>query len=221
MPRKKKSEETVSKEKPEKAVSKKDTKKTASEQRKPKTAKKKPSKENEKKIPSVPAEILTENEQKKLGVGGNGNLIPFSELTQEEQRSIASKGGKASVEARRRKKELREFTKDFLMQAAAPVLQSNMKVLGVETDEMSNLAAMVVRLFSKAVNNGDLNAARTLIEWAGMAPLQQQRENEAIAKMSQVIQLAEGSRDTEDAEEDVVFYLPDNGRPIVTDEDTK
>lgn len=36
------------------------------------------------------------------------NLIPFNELTQEEQRAIASKGGKASVEARRKRKTLKE-----------------------------------------------------------------------------------------------------------------
>jgi hypothetical protein len=36
------------------------------------------------------------------------NLIPFNELTEEEQRALASKGGKASVEARRRKRTLKE-----------------------------------------------------------------------------------------------------------------
>ncbi len=36
------------------------------------------------------------------------NLIPFNELTEEEQRKIASKGGKASVKARRERKTLRE-----------------------------------------------------------------------------------------------------------------
>lgn len=36
------------------------------------------------------------------------NLIPFNELTKEEQREIARKGGKASVEARRKRKTLKE-----------------------------------------------------------------------------------------------------------------
>lgn len=38
----------------------------------------------------------------------NDNLIPFNELTEEEQRKLARKGGKASGEARRRKKTLKE-----------------------------------------------------------------------------------------------------------------
>ena len=149
---------------------------------------------------------------------GNGNLIPFNERSEEEQRAIRLKGGIASGVARRRKKELREFTRDFLMQEAVPQLKGNMDLLGVEVEQMTNVAAMVTRLFSKAVNQGDLNAARTIIEWAGMAPLQEARENEAIAKMSQVMQLVSGN-EKDDDDNDVVFYIPDNGRPIITDDD--
>ena len=36
------------------------------------------------------------------------NLKPFDTLTEEEQRAIRSKGGKASVEARRKRKTLKE-----------------------------------------------------------------------------------------------------------------
>lgn len=169
-----------------------------------------------KKAEKVDAELVSEG--KKGGVGGNGNLIPLDRRTKEEQRAIASAGGKASVEARRKKKELREFTRDFLMQDAAAVLKQNMSVLGVEQDQMSNLAAMVIRLFSKAVNQGDLNAARTIIEWAGMAPLQQEQENAAIAKMAQVMQLASGDKDDDGGVEDVVFYIPENGRNVIKDE---
>lgn len=39
---------------------------------------------------------------------GTQNLIPFDERTEEEQREIRSKGGRASVEARRKRKTLRE-----------------------------------------------------------------------------------------------------------------
>lgn len=161
----------------------------------------------------VEAELVSE------GVGVNGNLIPMSMRSKEEARANGAKGGVASGEARRRKKELREFTKSFLMQEASGVLKQNMKALGVPDDDMSNLAAMVVRLFTKATNQGDLNAARTIIEWAGMAPLQQERENEAIAKMSQVMQLASGPQEDDGEIEDVVFYIPDNGRAVATEKE--
>lgn len=168
----------------------------------------------------VEAELVDDGNKKKHKRGGNNNLIPNSERTPEELREMTQKGGIASGKARRRKKELREFTRDFLMQEAVPALKGNMGTLGVEAEEMSNLAAMVVRMFSKAVNQGDLNAARTLIEWAGMAPLQEMQENTAIAKMAQVMQLA-GSNGNEEIDDgsDVVFYIPNNGRTVILDEE--
>ena len=167
-----------------------------------------------KKVENVEAELVNRG-----GKGVNGNLIPFDQRTESEQREIRSAGGIRSGQVRRNKKELREFTQGFLLQDAAPVLQNNMKVLGVESEDMTNLAAMGVRLFNKAVNQGDLNSARTLIEWAGMAPLQQERENEAIAKMSQAMQMVGDGSNTDDGMDDVVFYIPFNGRTVITDDD--
>lgn len=167
-----------------------------------------------KEVPKVEAELVETNKKKR-----QENLIPLTERSPEEARAIRAAGGKASSEAQRRKKELREFTKEFLMQDANPVLIQNMAALGVTKDDMTNLAAMVSRLFSKAVNQGDLNAARTLIEWAGMAPLQQEQENAAIARMSQVMQLASGKEEDGGEVEDVIFYIPDNGRPVIKEED--
>ena len=166
---------------------------------------------------SKSAKKVAKKTTKKDGVGGNGNLIPFDQRTEAEQREIRSKGGKASVESRRRKKELREFMKDFLMQDASPALQQNLKALGVETEQMTNLAALCTRLFTKVMSTGDLNAARTMIEWSGMAPLQQERENEAIARMSQVMQIARNgdSEENKEEEETVVFYIPQNGRDVM------
>jgi hypothetical protein len=43
------------------------------------------------------------------------NLKPFDTLTVEEQRELASKGGKASVEARREKKLLKELLEEALL----------------------------------------------------------------------------------------------------------
>lgn len=173
----------------------------------------------EPKIEAVEAELIDNGNKKKKGVGGNNNLVPFSQRTEDEQRKIATMGGIASGEARRRKKSLREFGKDFLMQTTSPVFLSLMETHQVEEDDMTNAAALFVRMFNKAMSTGDLNAARQVVEWAGMAPLQEMRENEAVAKMSQVIQLASGTQDENaKVDEDVVFYIPENGRKIITDD---
>ena len=45
---------------------------------------------------------------------GQKNLISLAERTREEQREIATKGGKASGEARRRKRDMRELMRIML-----------------------------------------------------------------------------------------------------------
>lgn len=154
---------------------------------------------------------------RKTGIGKNGYLIPTTEMTPEEKTEFSRKGAYASAVVRRKKKELREFASDFLKQDAANVLKQNMRMLGVKDEDMTNLAAIVIRVFSKAVNNGDINAARTIVEWAGMAPLQQEKENEAMARMAQIMQLADGGQEESD-DADVVFYIPANGRPVYKDD---
>lgn len=139
------------------------------------------------------------------------NLKPLSERTPEEVHAITSAGAKASAESKRRKKELRELARDFLLQDASEPLKANLKKLGFEADDMTNLAAVVGVMFSKTIN-GDLAAARNLIEWAGMSTMQQIRENEAAAKLEQFMSYATVDEDKNGETEDVVFYLPENGR---------
>lgn len=184
------------------------------------TAQKKPRTKKEPEVETVVAEIVDDGNKKKRRYGKNNNLIPNSERTPSERRENATKAGIASGEARRKKKNLREFGKDFLMQTTSPVFQSLMETHQVEEDDMTNAAALFVRMFNKAMSTGDLNAARQVVEWAGMAPLQEMRENEAVARMSQVIQLAQGDKDDEEEEaNDVIIYLPDNGIKVGSPED--
>ena len=185
----------------------------------PKKPRAKKAPEKKEKIEAVEAELVQESNKKKHRYGGNNNLIPNSERTPEELREMTRKGGIKSGEARRAKKTLREFGQAFLMQETSPVFQGLMDTHRVNDEDMTNLAALFVRVFNRAMSTGDLNAARQVVEWAGMAPLQEMRENEAIAKMSQVMQLVQGTPDENaDLDEDVVFYIPENGRVIITDE---
>ena len=172
------------------------------------------------KVEKVEAEKVAEGGAKRGGVGGNGNLIPMNQRTKEEQREICTNGGVASGVSRRRRKAIREFLNDFLDADAVPLLKANMQKLGVNAEDQSNYAALCMSLFSKALNHGDINAFRTLMEYAGRAPLQEMRENEAIARMSQVMQLAEKNDEDDNSEvEDVIFYIPDNGRTVIKEED--
>ena len=53
-------------------------------------------------------------------VANLGNLKPFSVLTEDEQRAIRSKGGKKSVEARRRRRAMREVLDALLQMPLRP-----------------------------------------------------------------------------------------------------
>ena len=173
---------------------------------------------------AVEAEIVDDGKgPKKGGVGKNGNLIPLNQRSKEVQREIQEKGRKKNKENWEARKDIRKLLCDFLDQKATPSISGNMEKIGVSSDAMSNMMAMFMSVFSKAVVRGDINALRTVMEYAGRAPLQEMRENEAIAKMSQAVMLAQQATGQEEkAEEDdmdVVFYIPDNGRSVITDEE--
>ena len=66
------------------------------------------------------------------------NLIPFSELTEEEQRALARKGGQASVKARREKKMMREIINTILEMPLKGDSRSKM----VSAEEVSSFAKL-------------------------------------------------------------------------------
>lgn len=94
------------------------------------------------------------------------NLIPFNELTQEQQREIASKGGKASVEAKRKKKAMREQMEMLL---SLPLKDDRVKrkfeALGIDTDDMDNQMALMVATYQQALkgNTNAINIVREII----------------------------------------------------------
>lgn len=102
------------------------------------------------------------------------NLIPFNKLTKDEQRKIASKGGKASVEARRKKKLMKETAESIL---SMPMGEGEFK----SVDELNNYLAckgknlsiqelIVLQQVKKALD-GDLKAAEFLRDLVGEKPL--------------------------------------------------
>lgn len=91
-----------------------------------------------------------------MGKGGNNNLIPFDERTEEEQRHIATQGGIASGEARRRKKLLRECLEELL----------DKDITDKSGNTMTGAEAMAVKVFQQALK-GDLKAFEIVRDTAG------------------------------------------------------
>lgn len=103
---------------------------------------------------------------------GNGNLRPFKkgDLSKDEARVRGSMGGRASVEARRNKKKLRELVE---IMGALPVYSNKakklMKEMGISEEDMTYKMAMVVGLFKKAVA-GDVQAFNAIRDITGEKP---------------------------------------------------
>ena len=106
----------------------------------------------------------------------NDNLIPFNELTEEEQRKMASKGGKASGEARRKKKLIREQLELLLsLPLKDKKSKDKLKSLGIDTDNIDNQMAMVISMWNKAIK-GDVQAFNSIIDTIGEKPIEQIQE---------------------------------------------
>lgn len=94
------------------------------------------------------------------------NLMPIelvnSSRSREQHSEDSRKGGKASGEARRAKKKLKEYANTLL---ALPVTNAemfnNMTALGIEIDDIDNKMLMITALWIKACQ-GDVAAAKEI-----------------------------------------------------------
>ena len=93
---------------------------------------------------------------------GHDNLIPLPQRTKEEQRRIAVEGGKASGEARRKRKALKESMNALLeLPIVGNGIIEKMAELGIKTEDMDNSQLVVVALFQQACS-GDVPAIKEL-----------------------------------------------------------
>ena len=96
------------------------------------------------------------------------DLIPVR--SKEEAKTRGRNGGLKSGEARRQKKNMREMAKS-LMEASVSKQMGNvrdtLKRMGIDENDMTYQAAVVVRMIQKAMVDGDVNAVRVLGELTG------------------------------------------------------
>ena len=95
------------------------------------------------------------------------DLIPFNQRTKEEQKKIASEGGKASGAARRRKRSLKEAADLFLSLPVSDQRKWNKIVRkGVNPEDIDNQMAIIIGL-SEAAALGDAKAAKVVFDLLG------------------------------------------------------
>lgn len=89
------------------------------------------------------------------------NLIRPEDLTSRELRERASKGGKASVASRRRKKSMREKMKLLLSLPACDSDMEQLQAIGIDTEDSDNEMVILKGLFLKAAA-GDVSASKEI-----------------------------------------------------------
>ena len=143
------------------------------------------------------------------------NLLQNSK--KEEKKSRYIKARKKGADTARKKREAKEMCLLLLNLPAKGKLDSNLKELGLEEDDRSNMAALFARLFTIAIS-GDLKAVEILMKYAGYDPEMLRKEKETAAKIEALKNGIEARfGDSDDKEDnDVVIVLPDNNRDIIT-----
>lgn len=137
--------------------------------------------------------------------GGNNvqNLTTMRERTPEERSEIGRKGGIASGESKRRKKNIRELAKVLLdkdISKSQKFMRKRMQALGFADEDMIYSNAILAAMLVKA-SNGDVNAAKFVRDTAGFVPEESVSVNAEVSEKSDVqIYLPELEKDDEDGE---------------------
>lgn len=110
------------------------------------------------------------------------DLIPLNKRTKEEQKRIASMGGKASGEARRERKALKEIMCLLLEKDVTDTKQYNkVAAMGFDFDEIDNATLLVVALFKRACL-GDVSAIKEVRSLIG-----EDNSADVIRKLDEVL----------------------------------
>lgn len=101
---------------------------------------------------------------------GTKNMIPMNARTKTEQKRIATMGGKASGEARRRKKTMRELAQMFgNLEVSNDKIRERMRSLGIKDEDMSHDTAVIIGQYMEA-EKGNTQAASFIRDTRGENP---------------------------------------------------
>ncbi len=162
----------------------------------------------------------TEETSKPKGKSFKENTIRDSETAKKRGRN----GGIKSGEVRRAKRDARETIQYMLGRLTkSSKIIDNLKELGFEENEFSNMAALHGRLFAMAMS-GNLDAYMTLMKMGGYEPEENRKERESVSSErrreieldAKVIALGSNGDNAsvavnlgdEDGNNDVVIYMP-------------
>lgn len=103
-----------------------------------------------------------------------GNKQSLKVYTSEEARFYGALGGKASADARRRKKSLKELTQALLEMKPHEIIAAKSKQLfpEINPEDLTNGMVLAMAMFDKAIKDQDVKAAQFVRDTAGEMPEQ-------------------------------------------------
>lgn len=142
--------------------------------------------------------------------GAPENLKPVRSTEEAKKRGAA--GGKKSGEARRKKRDAKQAISLLLDMAAKENLDKNLTKLGFDEQDRTNMNALMARMFTEAMG-GNVSAFKALMDYGGFHPDQKLRDEEKKARIEALKDRGDfGDTEDDDNSEDVVIYLPENGK---------
>lgn len=114
----------------------------------------------------------------------SSNLVRPEDLTPEERRASASRAGKASVAARRRKKDMRRMLQAIMDSDAGSSEDMENALAGMDTDGSVMAAILCGQL--KAAARGNSQAMAQIIALAGADTLTRQDRREQKARIARL-----------------------------------
>ena len=106
-----------------------------------------------------------------MGKGGNGNLKPFGELAENQQREISRKGAYAAAAAKRKKKTMREALEMLMYNTKLnEQAKSMLRAEGVENVDDLNHQMVITRSLIAKAEAGDVQAYNAICAMIGEKP---------------------------------------------------
>jgi len=144
--------------------------------------------------------------------GNPENLKPVR--TKDEARKRGANGGKKSGEARRRKRDVKQSISLLLDMAANGAREEKLAEMGFAEEDRTNMNALIAGMYAKAIS-GDIAAFKALMDYGGFNPEQKMRDKERKARIKAMNSRNEYfavEPEDDNQGEDVLIYLPENGR---------
>lgn len=128
------------------------------------------------------------------------NLIPFNEMTEKQQREIASKGGKASQKKQKEEKEQKKTIAQALkliLNAKLPDKMAKKMQEQTGVSEIDYRTALAFSVISTGIAKGDANALRIVADYIGEKPADNINVSTDNGKLADILSQIKGDNESD------------------------